>query len=237
VGGLSLTLTAWTLGHPDPPRAALGSAGSLRALARSRQVALGFWLILLVACLIGATNTLLPLRLSRLGASGVAIGATFVLASLLSTILTPAIGRWIDRRGGLPALTVGLGVTAMLLALLPLPGSALLLAVLTVLALGGPLTGCTIPAMSLMTSGAERTGAAVAFSTMIINLAWALGETVGAPAAATLSRATSDAVPLMLLAGAMLLTIVPVMLARSLRAGASTLGDQPDVAVPVRSSS
>jgi MFS family permease len=215
VGGMSLGLTAWTLGHAEPPPAKLGAGAPLRALARSPRLILGFWLILLEACTIGATNTLLPLRLSRLGASGVAIGVTFVLASLTAMVFTPAVGRIVDRRGIMLPLIAGLGVTAVLIALLPLPQSALLLAVLTALALGGPLTASTNPAMSLMTDAVDRIGAALAFGSMLLNLAWAMGETIGAPAAATLSRATSDAVPLLLLAGAMLLTLVPVLWVRS----------------------
>jgi predicted MFS family arabinose efflux permease len=137
---------------------------------------------------------------------------------LMAMVLTPAIGRVVDRRGVVLPLAAGLGATALLLALLPLPQSALGLAVLTVLTLGGPLTACTTPAMSLMTDAIERVGAALAFASMMLNLAWAMGETIGAPAAAILSRATSDAVPLALLAAAMLLTLAPVvLLARSLR--------------------
>jgi hypothetical protein len=99
-----------------------------------------------------------------------------------------------------------------------LPRSAVPLAALTVLALGGPLTASTIPAMSMMTDAVDRVGAALAFGTMFLNLAWATGETVGAPAAASLSRATSDAVPLVTLALAMLVTLGPVLFVRSRRA-------------------
>jgi MFS family permease len=207
VGGVSLALTGWTLQHPEPPRAALGAGVPLRVLARDRRIGLGCWVILLEACVIGATGTLLPLRLSRFGASGVAIGITFVLASLLALLVNPAIGRLGDRRGIMWPLAVGLGGTAVLLALLPLPQSALALAALTVLTLGGPLTACGIPAISIVTDAIERVGAALAFGSMLFNLAWATGETIGAPAATSLSRATSDAVPLAALAAVMLGTL------------------------------
>ena len=207
VGGVSLALMAWTLAHPEPPRAALGAGAPLRVLARDPRIAFGCWLILLEACTIGATGTLLPLRLSRFGASGVAIGVTFVLASLLSLLLNPAVGRLVDRRGIALPLTVGLATAAVLLALLPLPHSPLLLAALTVLTLGGPLTAYAMPAISIMTDAIERIGAALVFGSMLLNLAWATGETIGAPAAANVSRTTSDAVPLVALATLMLATL------------------------------
>ena len=236
VAGVAVGLTFVTLRHPEPAPASLGNGAPLRVLIRSPRVRLGFWLILLEACAVGALGTLLPLRLSRLGASGVAIGLTFVAGSLLSTVLTPALGRIIDRRGLLLPLMIGLGLSAVLVAVLPLPGSALLLAVLTVLTWGGPLIASAIPAMSLMTDAIERVGAALAFGSMLLNVAWSLGEMVGAPAAATISHATSDAVPLLILAGSMLLMLGLVWRGRVPRAAAD--GDQPDVgAALVRSSS
>jgi len=207
VGGVSLALTAWTLTHPDPPRAALGAGAPLRVLIRDPRMVLGCWVILLEACVIGATGTLLPLRLSRFGASGVAIGITFLLASLLALLVNPALGRLLDRRGTAVPFTIGLGGTAVLLVLLPLPRSPVVLAALTVLALGGPLTACAMPAISIVTDAIERIGAALAFGSMLFNLGWATGETIGAPAAAGLSRATSDAVPLAALAVVMLATL------------------------------
>lgn len=233
VGAVSLALTVWTLQHPEPPRAALGAGAPLRDVVRSRGMLMGCWLILLEAATIGAIGTLVPLRLSRFGASGVAIGVTFVFASLLSALVTPGIGRLVDRRGIRLPLGLGLGVTALLLVLLPLPQSALVLALLTVITLGGPLTASTMPAMSLMTDAVERIGATLVFASMLLNLAWAVGETIGAPAAASLSHATSDAVPLVLLAAAMLMTLLPALLARR-----RETSDQLDVGtVPVRSSS
>lgn len=223
VGAVALGLTLWTLDFQEPPSAALGGGAPPRALLSSRRFMLGFWLVLLDACTVGATGTLLPLRLSRFGASGVAIGLTFVLASLLSTVLTPWTGRLVDRRGTIAPLCVGLAVSAVLIAVLPLPHSALALAAITVVAIGGPMIAATMPAMSMMADAIEQIGASLAFGTMLLNLAWAMGETVGAPAAATISRATSDAVPLLLLAGAMLLTLWPLLQLRSRRTAGGTV--------------
>ena len=64
-------------------------------------------------------------------------------------------------------------------------------------------------------------------ATMMLNLAWALGETVGAPVAANLSAATSDAVPLLLLSVIMVVTLWPVMRAR-LSATGTVPADEPN---------
>jgi hypothetical protein len=61
---------------------------------------------------------------------------------------------------------------------------------------------------------------------MMLNLAWAVGEVIGAPAAANLSQATSDAVPLLALSAIMVLTLRPVIKARlTTTAGAETDAD------------
>jgi MFS family permease len=216
VGVVSLGLAAWTVRHDEPAPWTTGPETStpLRAAMRSRRIRLGSWLILLEAATIGATSTLLPLRLARFGASGIMIGATFLLASLVSTRVAGPIGRTVDRRGaGLP-LCVGLTLTAVLMALLPLPQTAVLLAIVSVIALGGPLTAYTIPAMAMITDAAEQAGIPLAVATMMLNLAWAVGETVGAPAAANISQVTSDAVPLLLLSAIMVVTLWPVIRAR-----------------------
>ena len=216
VGVVSLALAAWTLRHDEPAPWTSGpeTDAPLRAATRSRRMVLGSWLILLEAATIGATGTLLPLRLARFGASGVMVGATFLLASLVSTTVAGPIGRTVDRRGPGRPLCVGLTLTAVLMALLPLPQTAVLLAIVSVIALGGPLTAYTIPAMAMITDAAERAGIPLAVATMLLNLAWAVGETVGAPVAANLSQATSDAVPLLLLSAIMVVTLWPVIRAR-----------------------
>jgi MFS family permease len=216
VGAASLGLAAWTLRRPEPAPGWQGATSGtpLRTLARTPRILLGSWLILLEAATLGATGTLIPLRLARFGASGAVIGATFLIASFISMQVAAPIGRLFDRRGaGLP-LCVGLTMTAVLMVLLPLPHSAVALAILSTVALGGPLTAYTIPAMAVITEASERVGVPLVMATMLLNLAWAFGETLGAPAAATISQATSDTVPLLMLSAIMVLTLVPVIRAR-----------------------
>jgi len=216
VGASAVGLAVWTARHPEPVRQApsVQTSSPLRDLARSPLIRLGSWLILVEAATIGATSALLPLRLARFGAHSIVVGGVFLLASLMSMAVAGPIGRTVDRRGaGLP-LCVGLVLTAVLMALLPLPHSAVLLAIVSVIALGGPLTAYTIPALTVITETSERLGIPLVVATMMLNLAWAVGEVIGAPAAANLSQATSDAVPLLALSAIMVLTLRPVIRAR-----------------------
>ena len=216
VGLISVGLAAWTLRHPEPaPQTRTAETSTpLRDMLRSSEIRLGSWLILLEAATIGATSALLPLRLSRFGAPSVVIGAVFLVASLMSMTVAGPIGRSVDRRGATAPLCVGLTLTAILMAVLPLPHSAVLLAVVSVIALGGPLTAYTIPSLTVITDSAERLGIPLAVATMMLNLAWAVGEVIGAPAAANASQATTDAVPLLALSAIMVLTLRPVLRTR-----------------------
>jgi MFS family permease len=214
VGAASLALAAWSARFPDPPAAEATARTSLRTLFGNRRIMLGVWLILLDACSVGATSTLLPLRLAHFGAPGAVIGLIFLLTALISTFLATPLGRVVDRRGAGVLLTVGLTASALLIALIPVPQTLLPLAILCVIALGGPMTAYAIPAMAIITDAAERAGISVVVASMMLNLAWATGETFGAPAAASLSQASSDAVPLALLAIVTLATLIPVLRAR-----------------------
>jgi MFS family permease len=214
----SLVLVGWVLRSPEPDRPQPTAPPSLPRLLATRGLLLGGWLVMLDAMTIGATNTLIPLRLAGFGAHAVLIGGTFLCASALSTVVSPLTGRLSDRRGA--SLPVGVGLTgaAVLLALVPLPTSALPLAGLVVVLMGCCVTGFGIPAAWLLTDATERAGLAVAVGTTLFNLAFAGGETIGAPLAATLSQLTSDSVPLLGLAVVMLASLALVLRGHSLRA-------------------
>ena len=158
----------------------------------------------------GAISALLPLRLSAQGASGVAIGAVFLLASAVATLVAPIVGRASDRHGPARPMSVGLAAGAVLFVLLPVPSAWPVLAVLTVVVMSGPLSAFMIPAVPMMTASAERVGISVVVATTLVNLAYAIGETIGAPGGAILSSAGGDAVPFLVLAALMLGTLVLV---------------------------
>jgi predicted MFS family arabinose efflux permease len=225
VGAVSLCLVAWTLRHPEPPPSETNNQTLWLVLVRDPRVWLILWVVVLEAATIGATSALLPLRLSTFGASGIAIGATFLVAALLSTLILPFVGRFVDRYGPGPPLRWGLLLTAALVALLPVPHSSLGLAALTVLALGGPLAANMTPITSVITELVERAGVALVLGTMMLNLGWAVGEMLGAPAAAKLAQATSDAIPLLALAALTVISLAAVARTRLTDIGPAVRAD------------
>jgi predicted MFS family arabinose efflux permease len=188
----------------------LGSAPAWTVL-RNAGALLGTWLTILEALAFGALYVLIPLRLAQLGASTVEVGATFLLSSGLAVFVTPRIGLICDRRGAFLPLMVSLLASALLLVGLWVPSSVLALAALSIVLMGGPLTAFIVPSFSMLSDSAQAAGVALAVSTMLFNLAYALGETVGAPLAAVVSHHTSDAVTYIGLAVLMLVTLVPLV--------------------------
>ena len=67
------------------------------------------WLLTLPALFSGAIDVLVPLRLDELGASGLTIGAAFLVAASIEGVLSPLVGRFSDRRGRLLPLRIGPG--------------------------------------------------------------------------------------------------------------------------------
>lgn len=203
-------LGVWALLTPaarSGPEAGLrGLAGAIRTHSDLRT---GFLLFTMPALFSGVLEVLVPLRLDVLGASGVAVGAAFLIAAAVEATVSPIAGRASDRRGRLAPMRVGLIVAAAGGLLLAVPENAVLLAVLlcgTVAALGT----FWAPAMALLTDAAEGAGVGHAMAIAIANLAWALGHVIGGGVGSGLADLTTDAVPYALLSALCLLALVTV---------------------------
>ena len=207
VGAGSFLLAAAVARSSEPPHRQQAAKGSLRALLQRRAALLGIWLTMLDAMTRGAIAVLIPLRLAQFGASAIVVGATFSAAAALSALAARLVGHICDRRGVFLPVTVGLCAGALVLAILPLPRSVFALAALTVVLVGGPLSAFLTPSVSLLAASAEAAGVALAVGTMLFNVAFALGEMIGAPAAATVAQATSDTIPFIALALLLVLTV------------------------------
>jgi MFS family permease len=198
---LGLIVTGWRI--PGPEASPSGTLQALRAAAVEPRMRQGIWLMALPSAAFGAVNVIVTLRLATLGAGAIAIGAIFLSAILLEATASPIAGRVADRRGPLWPARAGLVAGGIVLALLPIPHSAVPLAALVIVA--APLIGMLwTPAMAVLAEGTEARGVDPAFGFGLANMAWGAGAAIGGGGGAALADATSDAVPLLLLAVAML---------------------------------
>lgn len=174
----------------DPPAASQDPRMLVSAL-RVRGVQGGAWLVALPAIAGGLVYVLAPLRLHHLGAGSAAIGASFVVAAALRAAILPAVGRLSDRRGRYLPLRCGLAMLAVGLALLTVPRTAWLLAVIVVVIYAG-FGFSTAPGMALMSEAADARGLDPGFSAALMNLAWAGGQVLGSGLAGPGAAAVGD---------------------------------------------
>jgi MFS family permease len=209
VGLVSLTVAALAFATPAPPPGERQPIAELWRAVRDRRLLGGFWLVALPGLLFGTLTVLVPLRLSDLGVSAVGIGGVFLITVSLEAFISPLMGRVTDRRGTRHAVTIALAASTATSALLPWPQRGAVLVIATVFAASAFGMFWT-PAMSLLTSSAERLGLKVAWVFALSTLAWAPGQGTGAAAGGALAGATSDAVPYLLLSAACGATLVLV---------------------------
>jgi MFS family permease len=190
VSVVGLGLIALTLSEAAPRRDRL-SVGGLTRAAGSTAVRFGMVLILVPGLLFGAIDVLVPLELGVLGAGSGAIAVVFLLAAGFEAIVAPVSGRISDRRGRLGPSAVGLAASAVAAVVISLPGSALLLGIVVVVAT--PWIGMLwSPAMAMLSDGAEASGIDQGLAFGIVNLGWGLGHTAGAVAIPVVADASSN---------------------------------------------
>jgi MFS family permease len=203
---LAAGLAAWTWAMPGIEPTSGPVMRPLVAAGRSRRVIGAFWLFTLPALFAGTLEVLVPLRLDDLGASGVAVGAAFLVAAAVEATISPLAGRLSDRRGRLLPIRAGLAGAVGAAVLLPLPDVALLVAVLLVVAIAA-LGMFWAPGMAMLSEASDATGLEQGLAFGLANMAWAGGHLVGGAGAGALADASSDAVAYGLLGALCALTL------------------------------
>ncbi|HKP18479.1 MAG TPA: MFS transporter [Gaiellaceae bacterium] len=177
----------------QPARAVFGAL-------RSAEFLRGLWLISLPALLFGTLNVLAPLALDRRGFSAAAIGAVWIGATAIESVVNPWLGRVTDRLG--PAAPTrfalaGSTLAAVALAATERPWVLVPLILVTSVAFGGFYA----PGLTMLSHAAESVGLAQGLSFGLMNAAWAIGNAVGPAAGGGLAEVTTDAVPYLAAAG------------------------------------
>jgi MFS family permease len=200
VAAIDVALLALAAATPAPPPSRRSDVRALfHAVAQERRVATGVWLTCIPGLVFGAVGVLAPLRLDALGAGTGGVAAVFLVAAGAEAVTSPVSGRLSDRYGRLRPSLVGLVGGAVALALLPWPDALWVVGALVVV--NASLVGFLwAPAGVLIADGAESLDIEPGVAFALNNLAWSIGETLGAAGSAWLAETTSDAVPYLLLA-------------------------------------
>jgi len=208
VGAAAAGLGVWAATRPaaPPEQQAPGAVG--RAIADRRFLG-GLWLNTLPAWLFGTIVVLVPLQLDEGGFTPFAIGAVFLTAGLVETVVNPLLGRFSDRQGRLLPIRIALAasvVVSLAFAAARGPYPVALLTILAAITFGAFYT----PGMALVSDRTEVAGLSQAIGFGIMNTAWALGNMSGPALAGAIAEEAGDAFPYVLAAALCLVTLVAV---------------------------
>jgi MFS family permease len=209
VAMVAVGLLAWAASLPAPPPSEAPGLRQVTTALMSVPVLAAVWLVALPSLFAGVLDVLAPLRLDELGASGVAIGAVFLIAAAVEGVSSRAAGALSDRRGRELPIRAGLAACGVAALVLPLPELIVLLG-LAVVGAALALSLLWAPSMALLSDSAEAAGIDQAFAFALVNLAWAGGQVVGGSGGAALAEASSDAVPYAVCAGLLALSLATI---------------------------
>jgi MFS family permease len=181
------------------PRTGAENVPPLRRIFGDRGVLLSVWLIGLAGALLGIFGVLVPLHLDELGWTAISIGVLFAVASVITAVASPFVGRLADRAGREIPLQAGLVLAALAAAGLALSSAAWVYAGMAIAAAVAVGT-LWAPAMAMLSDAVERRGFDQASGFGLTNAAWAPGFAVGAGLGAVLAGAFGDATALTLVA-------------------------------------
>ncbi|HET9720047.1 MAG TPA: MFS transporter [Solirubrobacteraceae bacterium] len=198
-------------GSPDPAEPAPGTA--IRTLLARPSGLGGIWLMTLPAIVSGTLTVLGPLALHPLGAGPGIIGVTFVVAAALESLVSTWVGGVSDRHGRLAPLVGSFAAAGVALALFATADSVVALVVVIGLTAVGTGAAWT-PAMALLADLSEAVGLDQAYGAGLMNIAWAAGQIVGSLGSGAAARASSNAVPTVVVGGLCLLSAAVVLRAQ-----------------------
>jgi MFS family permease len=156
-----------------------------------------------------ALNTLIPLRLDELGASGALVGGVFVASSILGVFSSPLMGRVSDRAGRVRPIQVGCILSAVTFLGLATSPPAVVVVALTVGWIGVIARSVGVPLAAMMFDSGHDASSVAAISAKVL-IAFSVGTGLGPPITGALSDVAGDALTFVLLAASALVALVAV---------------------------
>jgi MFS family permease len=199
LAGLAVVFAVWTLQLEAVPPQAPSVAAMRRALRESHFMG-GLALMALPSFLFGVLSTLAPLHLAAAGWGAAAIGGVWLVSAGLETVISPVVGRLLDRRGTLLPVQIALAASVPVSVGLAVGPRPLAYVPLVVLA-GGAYGALFTPAFALIADGAERSFLPQGMAFGLMNAAWASGALIGPAAGGAVAAASGDIVPYLVSAG------------------------------------
>lgn len=200
VAAACVPLAFWVLRLPAPPLRAQRTTG-WRSVLTSRSLVRVIAISLLPGAILGTFSALIPLMLSDGGFGSSAVGAAFLISAGLAAAMSPLAGWVSDRRGRIPVIVGGLALTVPGLAAIGLIDAPFAVAALMVATFGLGVTVFSIPLSALLSEIAHVAGVSAGIVAALLNLTFAVGETLGAPVSAIAADVLGGAVPFLVLAG------------------------------------
>jgi len=221
VAVVAVGLFVWVARTPGVPAAPLPGLRSVAAMILTRPVMLAFWLVALPSALAGLLDVLAPLRLDDLGATGIAVGAVFLIAAAIEATVSAAVGRLSDRRGPMFPIRAGLVASGLAALLAPVPASIAVVGVIVVVVFLA-MSLIWSPAMALLSDNGEAAGLDLAFASALVSLAWAGGQVFGGSVLTAIADVTSDTLAYGLIAAAFAATYAALHAVGGFRAAPSS---------------
>jgi MFS family permease len=204
---ITAALSLVALRIPERERAERQRLGEVKEAILSPPVLRATWYVAAPSAMFGVVEVLAPLRMDELGGSAGLVAAAFTAGAAVEAVLAPTVGRLSDRIGRLRPYALGMAISAVAIALLPIAGAlGAVFAVLIGISLGAGL--CFAPALAMLSDSAEATRLHQGFAAGLINMAWASGQVLGGVGGGAAAGAAGDALPCLLAAALLLATVV-----------------------------
>jgi MFS family permease len=170
------------------------SFGEVASMIISRPVLNSTAFVTAPSVMFGAVEVLVPLRIDDLGGGHALIATGFIAGAGFEAVLAPIAGRYSDRVGRRGPYVAGMAICAVAMGGLALAQTlGLELSMLIMTSLGAGI--CFTPALTSLSEAAEETGLHQGYAGGLSNMAWAMGQVVGALAGGAIAGALGNVPP------------------------------------------